>query len=391
VTSGALVCVAVMGYAVSAPGTPTVTGFTLAQSSAASLNAFGLQFKTWWFYKYATGADSGTYAGTCTSGNAVMAFAFRVAGWTGSGSPFADSLHEAAASGAPASVASFTPGGDNSLLTLIMLDGGANYPAGWVEATNAKDIDGDTITLASLAQTTASATGTITGGNADGTVLSVATLRQATSIPHGSASGTYAYTGTASGHENPHGAASGAFAYTGAAAGHMSPRGAASGAFSFTGSAAGHHVSAGAASGALVYEGSAAGHTDPRGEASGTLSYVGTAAGSTEPHGDASGALEYTGAASGHAPTVGVPHGDATGTYAYVGAAAGHTDPHGAAAGAYAYIGTAHGFGGSRAEVPSVRTLHGIPVRWTLTGHNEEHTLTGTPVTRTLTAKEATG
>lgn len=184
VASGTLVCIAVMAYnAGSAPTTPTITGFTLSRQSAASMNAFGFQFRTWWFYKYATAADTGSYAIGKASTNAMMAYAFTVSGWTSAGDPFADTLHESVTDGGATTVASFTPGGNNSLLALIMLDSGANYPPTWTKNVNTTDLDGDTITLASITQTTAAATGAQTVGNADGTIASVATLRQATSMP----------------------------------------------------------------------------------------------------------------------------------------------------------------------------------------------------------------
>jgi hypothetical protein len=58
---------------------------------------------------------------------------------------------------------------------------------------------------------------------------------------------------------------------------------------------------------------------------------------------------------------------------------------------AVAPVPSIHSAGGPLPEVPTVRTLTGIPVRWSLTGYSDTHTLTGAPVTRTLTAKEVTG
>lgn len=141
--------------------------------------------------------------------------------------------------------------------------------------------------------------------------------------PHGSGAGTFAYVGTASGHENTHGSASGARTHSGTAAGHTAMAGAASGAYAFTGAAGGH--------------------TQPHGASTGQLAYAGAASGHENQHGNALGAFAYAGSASGHTPTIGMPHGSAAGVVAYVGAADGHLDAFGSAAGTFAYSGSARG------------------------------------------------
>ncbi|WP_243063173.1 LamG domain-containing protein [Humibacter sp. RRB41] len=244
-------------------------------------------------------------------------------------------------------------------------------------------------------------------------------------MPHGAASGTYAYIGSASAHKSSHGAASGTVSFTGSAAGHASMHGAAAGSLSYVGSASGHAPEIeqphGSASGSYTYEGAAAGSMDPHGSASGTVAYEGTASGELDPHGSASGSIIYTGAASGsvslhgsasgdaayvgaasghaprlddphghgsgsvaytgtasgHAPTIGMPHGDAVGAFAYVGTAAGHTDLHGAAVGAYAYVGSAHGTSTTGRDITLTATS--LPDRWATTPAGARYTTTPLP------------
>lgn len=180
VTSGALVCVALIAYQGSTPTPPTVAGFTAGMSSPADLSAFGLSFRFYRFYKYATGADTGTYTVTKISSQLVGGFAYRVTGWTGSGNPFTDSLHEAANGSGPVSVAAFTPAGAGSLLEALALQDNTTPPSGWVLDAGATSRDGDKINLDHVVQTTAASTGTLTFGSGEG-IASVATIRQASS------------------------------------------------------------------------------------------------------------------------------------------------------------------------------------------------------------------
>ncbi len=382
VTAGALVCIAVIAYSGSDPATLSVTGFTLSKSSPALMNAFDLRFKVYWLYKYATTADTGTYTGAMTAGDTVMAYAFRVAGWTGTGDPYADPLHEAVTDGGATTVASFTPAGPASLLTSISLDSGAHIPSGWTVAKSATDADGDTITLATLVQTTATPTGALTYGSADGTIVSVATIRQATTIPHGGGTGSSMYTGTATGHTSSHGAATGTLTFTGAASGHLDAEGHASGAIDVTGSAAGHAPAItqphGTAAGTVTFQGVAAGTRQPHGAATGAVAFQGTTTGHITPHGGTVGALEYTGVGTGHAPTLGVPVGNAAGTLTYTGTTAGRTTRHGAAGGGYTYTGLAHGTSTTARDITV--TGHLDPPRWA-------GALTTRPMTGTLTPR----
>lgn len=176
VTSGALVCATLMVYGSSVTA-PSISGFTAGPVSASALSAFGLSFKFFRFYKYASAADSGTYAVAKGASQVCAGYAWRVGGWTGSGSPFVDTLHEAANGSGSASVASFTPGGAGSLLDALWLADNTTAPTGFTLDTSATSRDGDKINLASLVQTTTAATGTLTFGSGEG-VASVATIRQ---------------------------------------------------------------------------------------------------------------------------------------------------------------------------------------------------------------------
>lgn len=189
VASGSLICVTLIAYQGATPSAPTITGFTAGMASPANLSAFGLSFRFYRFYRYATGADSGTYTVSKIASQLVGGYAYLVSGWTGSGNPFVDSLYEAANGSGPASVASFTPGGAASLLEALSLADNATPPTGFTGAATATSRDGDKINLASQVQTVAAATGTLTFGSGEG-VASVATIRQAPSITNNVRLGT---------------------------------------------------------------------------------------------------------------------------------------------------------------------------------------------------------
>lgn len=303
VASGTLVCAAVMGYATTLTTAPTITGFTAGPVSASALNAFGFQFKIWWFYKYATGADTGTYTGTMASGNAMMAYAFTLAGWTPtSGSPYVDSLHEAVTNGGTAAVASFTPAANATLLLGIHLDSGANFPAGWTKSANATDLDGDTITLSYLYQATAAATGSITFGNVDGTVVSVASMR----LPSGGSQ--FPVTGTVAAVSAVHGAVTVRRPIAGSAHGVSGSAGAAAVRHPVTGSVHGASSTAGAVTVRRPVVGTVAASTAAHATVTARLSV----AGSTHASSGAAGAVQRSQPVTGHAAALSAVSGAVT-------------------------------------------------------------------------------
>lgn len=81
----------------------------------------------------------------------------------------------------------------------------------------------------------------------------------AVTIPTGTATGTFTFTGAASGATTRAGAATGTFTFTGAATATVARTGTATGTFTYTGASAGTTTRTGAATGTLTYTGAAAG------------------------------------------------------------------------------------------------------------------------------------
>lgn len=158
---------------------------------------------------------------------------------------------------------------------------------------------------------------------------------------HGTASGSYNFSGSATGKSSPRGSASGAYSFAGSAEGEASPRGTAAGSYNYAGSATGEREPRGQGSGSFNFSGSASGEREAKGAASGAYSFDGAAAGEREPKGAASGGYAYSGTAFGSTPGNG---GAAFGTYTFSGSATGRKSPQGSASGGYAYSGTAIGF-----------------------------------------------
>lgn len=168
-----------IGGAFTAPdGTWTFAGIELG----LSLGGFG-QYVGYW-YKYATGADSGTYAFTAktVSGSTstyTSGWAALITGGTASGSPFSDTAQSASVYGLSVTVNSFTPGGDSSLLLASYLNesgGTRTWPSGW-----SGDLTGTTpiLYVGHTAQTTATATGSLVYSSdiSDGSAVLIVTLR----------------------------------------------------------------------------------------------------------------------------------------------------------------------------------------------------------------------
>jgi len=124
-------------------------------------------------YKYAIGSDSGTYAWTVNAlGGTGCSFssgvASRVTGGATSGDPFADAIQKGSAAdgSSTVAVASFTPGGDNTLMTGYCDDPDSSptvtVPSGWSSVVSNSDTTSGGSILGQATQSTAAATGTLT-------------------------------------------------------------------------------------------------------------------------------------------------------------------------------------------------------------------------------------
>lgn len=181
VTNGSLVVAMVTGSGTGFSN-PTITApdpsWTQAGSNSysytsSSPTATHNVILTWW-YHYATGNDSGTYAFSGGTG-----YALRITGGPTSGNPFADAFQQANTGGNTATsvtVPGWTPSGDNNLLLAGMLAGTgsgtiSSLPSGW--STDVANSIGHTT------QTTATATGnlTFTQSTASGLGVLIGTIR----------------------------------------------------------------------------------------------------------------------------------------------------------------------------------------------------------------------
>lgn len=177
------------------------------------------------------------------------------------------------------------------------------------------------------------ATGSITwAGSATGT-----------SVHSGAASGAVAWVGEATG-EQPivppnEGTATGAVDWAGSATGTSVHSGSATGSISWAGAADGARSSSGAASGSIIWIGDATGAAMHAGAGSGSVAWSGAATGATAHQGAADGTVTWAGEATGEAPIAGVNDGTAAGTILWAGTATGSTTHSGTAAGAIVWTG----------------------------------------------------
>lgn len=186
-------------------------GFTLKTTvscSGAELHDVSL------FWKRASGADTGTYDFSWTGSAWAEGQSMRVSGAILSGDPFGTPLNSATSNSVGSSavtpaVATLTPSEANCLVFFI----GSNYNAGanWTPPTGftERGTDGMAITIGTLAQTTATATGSVTAtattANLGRTGL-VAYLKSDTS---GNVAGTTTASSTITGRRTDSGAVTG--------------------------------------------------------------------------------------------------------------------------------------------------------------------------------------
>lgn len=260
VVSGSLVVASLSlfwGETSTAPTSAAVTaptGFTFGGIVAYVDTPDSGYVAVFWYYKYATGSDTGTYVFT---GNTVgshgvadgRAVAMRVTGGPTSGNSFVDTFESASSSAnvTTLSVSTFTPTAGNTLLlgafSITDTESSVTGPTGWTQSAFL-GTSGYSFGVSSLQQTTAAATGSVTwswstGGTGAALIASIRTPPGGFTGTLGtSASGTVSFAGV------PHFGATLAVSGSGTASDAASPAIAGSVATSATGSA----VSAGAPS-----------------------------------------------------------------------------------------------------------------------------------------------
>jgi photosystem II stability/assembly factor-like uncharacterized protein len=183
VTTGSLVVITCGAEWLTAtlPTTAAVSasGFTVAQIATFSPYS-GYSEASFILYKYATGADSGTYTLTFSAVaganiDEAAGVAAIIVGGPPSGNPFTDTFRTGTtALGSSVNVSSFTPSGNNSLLLASVWNDDSfttSYASGWTN--NASSSANPAISLTTFQQSTAAATGTLTWGSSASTDLAV--------------------------------------------------------------------------------------------------------------------------------------------------------------------------------------------------------------------------
>jgi hypothetical protein len=158
---------------------------------------------------------------------------------------------------------------------------------------------------------------------------------------YGTAAGTWNFAGSASGIAPARGNATGTFAFTGAAVGEREPKASTTGQFAFTGAAVGERDPKASTTGTFTFTGAAAGERDPKAVATGTWLFQGAASGDAAPNVGVGipGAWSFTGSAAG----INDKEGAASGTFTFTGAAAGKRTPKASTTGSYSFTGAATG------------------------------------------------
>lgn len=167
--------------------------------------------------------------------------------------------------------------------------------------------------------------------------------------------------------------------------GYVVPRGGtATGTWNFTGNATGKRTPKASATGVWTFTGAAVGKRVPKGTAAGTWNYIGSVVGKRSPKATAVGSATWTGTAIGTAPVVGAKTGVATGATAWVGTAVGKRAPKASSTGTWSFSGASTGKRAPKATISGVWTFSGSAAgkrtpkaaatgSWTFTG-----TATGT-------------
>jgi len=192
VVAGSKVVVFLAAYSSSTMGANTVTppsGFTLGGFYNWHATNEGVYQADYWFWKDATASDTGSYAFSVP--DYATGYAIRLTGSMPVGtSPFVDTIAGAGNDTASSTIASFTPGGDDSLLLLGAFGAPSSTfatPSGWTQIAQSVGADGSTHAgVFSLTQTTAEAVNpTLTATGSSFSSALVAILRAGTSASVG--------------------------------------------------------------------------------------------------------------------------------------------------------------------------------------------------------------
>jgi hypothetical protein len=209
----------------------------------------------------------------------------------------------------------------NSLVVAsVAKDGGGSYttPSGWTQRiANINNFAHYTYTRNTLTTAGTDITATNITPNVGDEYCSISVaFTEGVTIPVGSSSGAYTWSGSASGSTLPKASASGGYTFSGSATGDSPPnRGAASGSYTFAGAAAGVRPQKGNASGSYSFSGSASGAKTPVGAAHISYTFTGAAEGETLDSGYVSGTYGWSGDTFGKV----INHGAASGSYGWVG------------------------------------------------------------------------
>lgn len=221
----------------------------------------------------------------------------------------------------------------SSAITVDMSKIGANPTATWVDPTSG----------ATFSETPDGSYSR--GNNAAGATDWLLILTGDAPAVTGTATGTFGFTGSASGTVGTPpvtGQAAAVFGFAAATVGVPRTAGTAAGSFGFTGSASGVDRAVGAAAAVLGFVGAAQGVDRPVGTATGTFGFAGTASGVLEVFGVAATLLGFTGAAQGFAGTPPVT-GSAVGLFGFTATAQGQPRTVGTASAGFGFAGAAQG------------------------------------------------
>lgn len=215
--------------------------------------------------------------------------------------------------------------------------------------------------------------GTVTGGTAnaitdEGSSIGIEIRDSLPVVPpeEGSATGSIAWVGSATGTTQRRGASTGTVSWAGSSTGQRVPKGTPTGTVAWVGSATGiapvvvmdgtgsgtvtwvgiatgAATRSGSASGTIAWSGTANGATGHTGASNGTITWAGVSTGVVDHEGASSGTVSWTGSAIGEAPVPGAQEGEGLGTVTWAGTATGFADHEGTAVGTITWNGSTTG------------------------------------------------
>ena len=330
----------VIGNTNIAAATLSCPGFTMNQISGTGM---------WWGWKITDGSEGSTFTFTRSSSPTAPLYVCltRLTGFDPANpvSVYSGVWATSGTTGASIDAPGVTSPGVGLLMSFATRSNAVSptvtYPSGLTSFINAPAGAGCAV-YAATTQVSSGATGnktwgfTGTGSNAGYAVGNIV-VNEAPVVKHGTASGSFTFSGTAAGRRKLQGSSSGSFSFSGSAVGHKRSRSISTGSFSFTGGATGSKDPRGSVSGSCSWSGSSTGHRKPRATTTGGYSFSGPASGHTTRSGDAAGSYIFGGSTSGHR----VQSGDASGSSSWSGSSIGHLEPRASASGDYQWTGLA--------------------------------------------------